>query len=101
MFQVKKQNKTPEKEVNKMEIRNLLNAQFETLVIKMLNGLSENFSTEIGNMKVQVEKIKIKTEMKNTITDIKYTLKRISSRIDEGEERMSNLGDQVAENTQS
>ena len=37
--QMKKQNKTPEKELNKMETSNLLDAEFKTLAIKMLSEL--------------------------------------------------------------
>ena len=41
MAQMKEQNKTPEKELNKMEISNLSDAQFKTLVTRMLKGLIE------------------------------------------------------------
>ena len=41
MAQMKEQNKTPEKELNKMEIANLSDAQFKTLVIRMLKELIE------------------------------------------------------------
>ena len=41
---MKEQNKTPEKELNKMEISNLLDAEFKTLVIRMLKELSENLN---------------------------------------------------------
>ena len=44
--QMKEQNKTPEKELNKMETSNLLGAEFKTLVMRMLNKLSENWSQE-------------------------------------------------------
>ena len=36
MAQMKEQNKTPENELNEMEISNLSDAQFKTMVIKML-----------------------------------------------------------------
>ena len=39
MAQMKEQIKTPEKEVNKMETSNLLDAEFKTLFIRMLNEL--------------------------------------------------------------
>ena len=42
MAQVKEHNKTPEKELNKMETSNLLDAEFKTLVIRMFEELSEN-----------------------------------------------------------
>ena len=53
MNQMKEQNNTPEKELHKMETSNLLNAEFITLVIRMLNELrgrvdelNENFKKE-------------------------------------------------------
>ena len=39
MAQMKEQNKTPAKELNKMEISNLSDAEFKTLVIRMLKEL--------------------------------------------------------------
>ena len=61
MSQMKEQNKTPEKELNKMETRNLLDAEFKTLVMRMfnelrgrVNDLSENFKS----MKKDMETIK-------------------------------------------
>ena len=45
MAKMKEQNKHPEKELNKMETSNLLDAEFKTLVIRMLNELSENFNS--------------------------------------------------------
>ena len=41
MDQMKGQIKTPEKELNKMEISNLLDTEFKTLVIRMLRELTE------------------------------------------------------------
>ena len=40
MAQMKEQIKTPEKELNEIEISNLAEAQFKTLVIRMLKELS-------------------------------------------------------------
>ena len=39
MAHMKEQNKTPEKELNGMEISNLSDAEFKTLVIRMLKEL--------------------------------------------------------------
>ena len=39
MAQMKKQIKSPEKELNKMEISHLSDAEFKTLVIRMLKEL--------------------------------------------------------------
>ena len=43
--QMKEQNKTPEKELHKMEISNTLDAEFKTMVIRMLNELRENLNS--------------------------------------------------------
>ena len=75
MSQMKEQNKTPEKELNKMETSNLLDAVFKTLVIRMLNELSEDLSS----IK------KIQSEMKDTLIEIEKNLKGINSRVDEVE----------------
>ena len=45
MAHMKEQTKTPEKEINKMEISNLSDAEFKTLVIRMLKELSEDLSS--------------------------------------------------------
>ena len=39
MSELKEQNKTPEKELHEMEISNLSDAEFKTLVIRMLKEL--------------------------------------------------------------
>ena len=45
MAQMKEQIKTPEKELRKMEISNLSDAQFKIVVIRMLKELSEDLSS--------------------------------------------------------
>ena len=42
----------PDKELNKMETSNLLDAEFKTLVINMLSDLSENFNSIKKGMEV-------------------------------------------------
>ena len=39
--------------------------------------------------------------MKNTVSEMKYTLEGISNRLDEAEDWISDVEDKVAENTQS
>ena len=41
---MKEENKTPEKELNEIEISNLSNAEFKTLVIRMLKELIGYFN---------------------------------------------------------
>ena len=47
MAQMKEQVKIPDKELNNMEINNLSNTEFKTLVIRMLKELSEDVSNII------------------------------------------------------
>ena len=67
---MKEQIKTPEKELSNTETGNLSDAEFKTLVIRMLKEL-----VEYGN--------NIKEEMKVTLNEIKKNLKGSNS---EGEE---------------
>ena len=66
MAKIKEQNKTPEKELKKMEISSLTDADFKTLLIRMLKEL-----TECSN--------NIKEEMKFTLSEIKKTLQGTNS----------------------
>ena len=61
MAEMKGQIKTPEKELNKMEISILSDAEFKTLVIRMLKELSE----DLNSIK------KIPSETKDTLIEIK------------------------------
>ena len=45
MAEMKEHIKTPEKELSKMEMSNLSDAEFKTLVIRMLKELSEYFNS--------------------------------------------------------
>ena len=61
MLQVKEKNKTPEEELNKMEISNLSDAEFKTLVIRMLKeliGYFNNIKKTQAEMKVAISEIK-------------------------------------------
>ena len=97
---MKRKNKTPEKELNKMETHNLPEAEFKTLVIRTLDELrrvdefSKNFNKQTGNIK------KNQSEMTNIsiITAMKNTLQGIASRAVEAESQISDLVDKVAEN---
>ena len=59
MAQKKEEIKTPEKELNKMEISNLSDAEFKTMVIRML----QEFTEDLNSIK------KIESEMKNTLIE--------------------------------
>ena len=65
MAQMREQNKTVEKELSKMEISNLSDAEFKTLVIRMLKELSEE---DVNSIK------KIQSETKDALVEIKNNL---------------------------
>ena len=81
MAQMKEQIKTPEKELSKMEISNLSNAEFKTLVISMLKKLSE----DLNSIK------KIQSEIKETLINIKNNLQGINSRVVEAKNQINDL----------
>ena len=88
---MKEQNKTPEKELKKMETSNQTDAEFKTLVIRMLTDLSENFNKEIGNIKIELE------SMKKNQSEIKNTLQSINNGVGEVEDQIRDLEDKEAE----
>ena len=73
MALMKENNKTPEKELNKMEISNLSDAEFKTLVIRIL----KEFNEDLNSMK------KIQSERKDTLTEIRNNWQRTNSGGDE------------------
>ena len=81
MAQMKEQNKTPEKELNKMEISNLSDAEYKTLVIRMLKELIGYFNS------MQ----KTQAEIKVLLSEIKKNLQGINSGVDEGENQINDL----------
>ena len=88
---MKEQIKTPEKELNEMEISNLSDAEFKTLVIRMLKELSEDLSS----IK------KIQSEMKDTLVEIKKNLQGNKSRVDEAKNQINDLEHKEEKNIQS
>ena len=81
MAQMKEQIKTAEKELNEMEISNLSDAEFKTLVIRMLKELSEDLNSTK----------KIQSEMKDTLVERKNNLQGNNSRVDEAKNQISDL----------
>ena len=77
MAQMKEKNKTPEKEWSKTEIANLLDAEFKTLVIRMLRELTEYNKY-------------IREEMKATLSELKKNPQETNS---EGKEARIHIND--------
>ena len=74
-----------------MEISNLSDAEFKTLVIRMLKELSE----DLNSIK------KIQSEMKDTLIEIKNNLQGNNNRVNEIENQMNDLKYKEAKNNQS
>ena len=87
MAQMKEQTKTPEKELNKMDISNLSDVvEFKTLVISMFKELSE----DLDSIK------KTQSEMKDTLIEIKNNLQGNHSRVDEAKNKINELENKEA-----
>ena len=109
---MKERGKTPQRELNDVEIGNLPEKEFRIIIVKMIQELrkrteakiekmQEMFNRDIEELKNKhLEELKNKqTEMNNTITEMKNTLEGINSRITEAEERIGDLEDKMVEFT--
>ena len=74
-----------------MEISNLSDAEFKTLVIRVLKELSEDLS----NIK------KTQSETKDSLIEIKTNLQGNNSRVDEAKNQINDLEHKEAKNNQS
>ena len=104
MYQMQEQDKTPEKQLNELEIGKLPEKEFRIMTVKMIQDLRKTMEAKIEKMQEMfnkdLEELKNKqTEMNNTITEMKITLEEINSRITEAKERISDLEDRMVEFT--
>ena len=104
MYQMKEQNKAPEKQLNEMEVGNLPEKEFRIMIMKMIQDPGKRMEAKIEKMQEMfnkdLEELKNKQkEMNNIITEMKNTLEGINSRITEAEERMSDLEDTLVKFT--
>ena len=86
---MKEQKRMPGKELHKIELSNLSDAEFKTLVIRMLKELSEDLSS----IK------KIQTEIKDPLIEIKNNLQGNNSRVDEAENQINDMEHKAAKTT--
>ena len=88
---MKEQDKTPEKQLNKVEIGNLPEKEFRIMIVKRIQDLGKRMEAKTEKMQEMfnkdLEELKNKqTEMNKTITEMKNTPEGINSRITEAEE---------------
>ena len=74
-----------------MDISNLSNAEFKTLVIRMLEELSE----DLNRIK------KIQSETKDALIEIKNNLQGNNNRVNEADKQIDDLQHKEAKSTQS
>ena len=74
-----------------MEINNLSNVEFKTLVIRML----KEFTEDLNSIK------KIQSEIKDTLIEIKNNLQGNNSRVDEAENQINDLEHNESKTNQS
>ena len=74
-----------------MEVRNLSDIEFKTLVIRMLRKVSEDL--------ISIKKIQ--SEMKDTLIEIKNNLQGNKSRMDEAENQINDLEHKEEKNNKS
>ena len=96
MYQMKEQEKTPEKQLSEVEIGNLPEKEFRIMIVKMIQDLGKRMEAKIEKRQEMfnkdLEELKNKqTEMNNTVTEMKNILEGLNSRITEAEERISDL----------
>ena len=91
MAQIKEQNKTPEKELNEIEISKLSDTKFKTLVIRMLKELTGYFNSTK----------KTQAEMKVALSEIKKNLQGANSRVNEAKNQINDLVHKEEKNIQS
>ena len=112
MHQMKEQDKTPEKQLNEVQIGNFPEKEFRIMKVKMIQALrirmgakiekmKEMFNKELEELKKKhLEELKNKqTETNSTMTEMKNTLEGIKSRITEAEEQISDPEDRMVEFT--
>ena len=101
MYQMKEQDKTPEKLLNEVEVGNLPEKEFR-MIVKMIQDLGKRIEAKIEKMQEMfnkdLEELKNKqTEMNNTVTEMKNTLEGINSRVTVAKEWISDLEDRMVE----
>ena len=78
---MKDQLKAPDKELNKMKIRHVSDAELKTRVIRMLQELSEDLNSTK----------KTQSEIKDTLIEITNNLQGKNGRVDEAENQINDM----------
>ena len=97
---MKEQTRNTEVKTNEEEIGKLSEKEFRIIIVKMIKSLENKMEKMQKSINKDLEELKNKHTVTNsTITEIKNTLKGITSRISKAEERISGLEDKMVEIT--
>ena len=87
---MKGQNKTPEKQLNEVEIGNLSEKEFRIMIVKLIQDLRKRMEAKIEVMQEMLTKDL--EELKNKQTEINNILEGIHSRMTEAEAWINDRG---------
>ena len=97
---MKEGGKNPPNQTNEEEIGSLPEKEFRVMIVKMIKNRGNRLEKIQEMFNKDLEGLKCKqTMMNNTISEIKYSLEGINSRITEAEKRESDLEDKIVEIT--
>ena len=111
--QVKEQDKCPPNQTKEEEIGNLLDKEFQIMIVKMIQDLEIKMESQINSLETRIEEMqerfnkdleeikKCQYMMNNAINEIKNTLEATNSRITEAEDRISEVEDRIIEINES
>ena len=96
---MKEQGKNPPDLTNEQEIGRLPEKEFRIMIVKMIQNLGNKMEKIQETFNKDLEELKNKQMMNNTINEVKNSLEGINSRITVAEERISDLEDKIMEIT--
>ena len=88
--QIREKGKTPENQLSDQEILSLQEKDCRLLMLKMMQDIGNKLEAKKDNLQETLNKemrdIKLKQEMQNIITEVKYSLEAANSRIQAAKE---------------
>ena len=96
---MKKEGKNPQDQRNEEEIGGLSEKEFRVMIVKMIQNLGNRMEKIQEMFNKDLEELKSKQTMTNTINEIKNSVEGINSRVTEAEEWISDLEDKIMEIT--
>ena len=97
--QMKEQGKNPPDQTTEEKIGSPPEKEFRVMIVKMIQNLGNRMEKIQETFNKDLEELKSKQTMSNTINEIKNSLEGINSRITEAEEWISDLQDKIVEIT--